>query len=373
MDSLTQATLGAAVGHLCWNKKIGNKALLLGAIGGTIPDLDIILYPFLDDIQRLYWHRGESHSIWFVLFGSLVTGWLLSRYFKGGKIPFHSAVLGALLIYGTHILIDYFTVYGTQLLAPFSRTAFALGNFFIIDPLFTLPLLLGCAVAAISKPPLGARANVAGLTLATCYMVWSFSAQIIADQTFRLALSKENTHINRQRTTAGPFTTFLWRHVAETEDGFFLGYWSIFDSPNKTIQFYHIPRRADLVEKISETGTFAVVKWFSQGWWYAVEDGNNLVKVVDLRFGAIPSAHGHSHREWDWPFAWKFDLQTPQDKSLLSVLPDVDAPLHTLGLLAGRIMGGENWYPTSVGITIGATITPESSAGHGAKGQKPLL
>jgi len=373
MDSLTQATLGAAVGHLCWNKKIGNKALLLGAIGGTIPDLDIILYPFLDDIQRLYWHRGESHSIWFVLFGSLVTGWLLSRYFKGGKIPFHSAVLGALLIYGTHILIDYFTVYGTQLLAPFSRTAFALGNFFIIDPLFTLPLLLGCAVAAISKPPLGARANVAGLTLATCYMVWSFSAQIIADQTFRLALSKENTHINRQRTTAGPFTTFLWRHVAETDDGFFLGYWSIFDSPNKTIQFYHIPRRADLVEKISETGTFAVVKWFSQGWWYAVEDGNNLVKVVDLRFGAIPSAHGHSHREWDWPFAWKFDLQTPQDKSLLSVLPDVDAPLHTLGLLAGRIMGGENWYPTSVGITIGATITPESSAGHGAKGQKPLL
>jgi len=373
MDSLTQATLGAAVGHLCWNKKIGNKALLLGAIGGTIPDLDIILYPFLDDIQRLYWHRGESHSIWFVLFGSLVTGWLLSRYFKGGKIPFHSAVLGALLIYGTHILIDYFTVYGTQLLAPFSRTAFALGNFFIIDPLFTLPLLLGCAVAAISKPPLGARANVAGLTLATCYMVWSFSAQIIADQTFRLALSKENTHINRQRTTAGPFTTFLWRHVAETDDGFFLGYWSIFDSPNKTIQFYHIPRRADLVEKISETGTFAVVKWFSQGWWYAVEDGNNLVKVVDLRFGAIPSAHGHSHREWDWPFAWKFDLQTPQDKSLLSVLPDVDAPLHTLGLLAGRIMGGENWYPTSVGITIGAAIMPESSDSHYAKGQKPLL
>ena len=62
-----QATLGAAVGHLCWHKKIGNKALLLGAMGGTIPDLDIILYPLLDDIQRLHWHRGESHSIWFVL------------------------------------------------------------------------------------------------------------------------------------------------------------------------------------------------------------------------------------------------------------------------------------------------------------------
>lgn len=373
MDSLTQATLGAAVGHLCWNKKIGNKALLVGAIGGTIPDLDIVLYPFLNDIQRLYWHRGESHSIWFVVFGSLVTGWLLSRYFKGGKLSFPSAVLGALLIYGTHILIDYFTVYGTQLLAPFSRTAFALGNFFIIDPLFTLPLLLGCAVAAISKTSLGARANLAGLTLATCYMLWSFSAQAIADHTFKVALSKENTNIIRQRTTAGPFTTFLWRHVAETDDGFLLAYWSIFDSPTKTIQFYHIPRRPDLIEKISETSTFAVVKWFSQGWWYAVEDGENLVRVVDLRFGAIPSAHGQSHREWDWPFAWRFDLQAPQETSLVSVLPDVDAPLRTLGLLAVRIMGGANWYPTSAGITIGAISTPERTGNQYAKDQHPPL
>lgn len=373
MDSLTQATLGAAVGHLCWNKKIGNKALLLGAIGGTLPDLDIVLYPFLDDIQRLYWHRGESHSIWFILFGSMVTGWLLSRYFKGGNLPFASALLGALLIYATHILIDYFTIYGTQLLAPFSRTAFALGNFFIVDPLFTLPLLLGCAVAAISKPPLGQRANVAGLTLATCYMFWSFSAQAIADHTFRSALSKEDTNIARQRTTAGAFTTFLWRHVAETDDGFLLAYWSIFDNPAKTIQFYHIPRRAELIEKISEARTFAVVKWFSQGWWYAVEDGENLVRVVDLRFSEIPSKHGQSHREWDWPFAWRFDLQAPREKSLLSVLPDVAAPLHTLGLLADRIRGGENWYSTSDGISIGATTTPERSHSLYAKEQQPPL
>lgn len=364
MDSLTQATLGAAVGHLCWNKKLGSKALVLGAIGGTLPDLDIIIYPFLDDIQRLYWHRGESHSIWFILFGSMVTGWLLSKYYKGGKLPFPSALLGALLIYATHILIDYFTIYGTQLLAPLSRTGFALGNFFIIDPLFTLPLLLGCIFAAASKPTTGTKANVAGLTLATCYMFWSFSAQAIADRTFRLALSKENTNITRQRTTAAPFTTFLWRHIAETDNGFLLAYWSIFDSPAKPIQFYHIPRQAELIEKISQSETFEVVEWFSQGWWYAAPNGNNSVKVVDLRFSEIPSINGQSHRKWDWPFAWKFHLQTPQEKSLLSILPDVGTPLHTLGLLANRIRGGENWYPTPARITIGAVTTPESTDHH---------
>ena len=370
MDSLTQATLGAAVGHLCWNNKVGNKALLLGAVGGTIPDLDILLYPFLDDIQRLYWHRGESHSIWFILLGSMVTGWLLSRYFKKEQLSFPAGAFGASLIYTTHILIDYCTVYGTQLLAPLSRTPFALGNFFIIDPLFTLPLLLGCAVAAISPPPLGKKANLAGLTMATCYMAWSFSAQTVADNTFRLALSNQNLNITRQRTTAGPFTTFLWRHVAETKDGFFLAYWSIFDAPKKPIQFHHIPRRSELIETISDADTFAVVEWFSQGWWFAVDEEDNLIRIVDLRFTEIPSAHGQTHQQWEWPFAWRFDLQAPQKKSLFSVVPKVDAPLHTLKLLAARIRGGENWYSTSTNIAIDATITPKSPRNNYAKALK---
>ncbi|MBM9514831.1 metal-dependent hydrolase [Desulfogranum marinum] len=359
MDSLTQAALGAAVGHLFWNKKLGNKALYLGAVGGTIPDLDIILYPLLDDVQRLYWHRGESHSIWFVLLGSMLTGWLLCKYFHRERLSLPSAVLGTLLIYATHILIDYFTVYGTQLLAPLSRTGFALGNFFILDPLFTLPLLLGCAIAAVAKSSLGVKANVAGLTLAACYMMWSFSIQAIADHTFRSALAKENVDITRQRTTAGPFTTFLWRHVAETKDGFLLAYWSIFDKPTPTIQFYHIPRQADLIKKITDSRTFTVVEWFSQGWWFAVDEGDNLIRVVDLRFNEIPSMHGQSHQKWDWPFAWKFDLQAPQEKSLFSILPDVDAPLHTLQLLTTRIRGGKNWYSTSGNIGTGAITYAE--------------
>ena len=372
MDSLTQATLGAAVGHLCWNKKIGNKALLLGAFGGTIPDLDILLYPVLDDVQRLYWHRGESHSIWFVIFGSMLTGWLLTKYFKRGELSFGAAFVGAVLIYATHILIDYFTVYGTQLLAPLSRNAFALGNFFIIDPLFTLPLLVGCFVAALSKVPLGRRANVAGLTLAGCYMFWSFTAQAIADRSFRAALANENIIITRQRTTAGPFTTFLWRHVAETDNGFLLAYYSIFDTPSKAIRFYYIPQRPELIEKISGTSTFAVVEWFSQGWWYAVEDGENSVKVVDLRFSEIPSTFGQTYHEWDWPFAWTFDLQTPHKNSLYSVLPELEAPLQTLAILTGRIRGGKDWYPTSTGISISATVTPEGALRHFAKEQQPL-
>ena len=59
MDSLTQIVLGASVAEATLGKKIGNKAILSGAIAGTIPDLDIILKFFVDDLSRRM-HRGFS-------------------------------------------------------------------------------------------------------------------------------------------------------------------------------------------------------------------------------------------------------------------------------------------------------------------------
>ena len=61
MDSLTQATLGAAVGEAVLGKKIGNKAAVIGAIIGTIPDLDVLLVPFFNEFQKISLHRGYSH------------------------------------------------------------------------------------------------------------------------------------------------------------------------------------------------------------------------------------------------------------------------------------------------------------------------
>ena len=128
MDSLTQAALGAAVGHICWQDKLGRKALVAGALLGTLPDLDILIYPFLDEVQRLYWHRGESHSVWFMVLGSIGFGWLLTRLSATKQLSMYQAAIGAFFIFGFSIVIDLFTVYGTQLLAPLSRQGFALNN-----------------------------------------------------------------------------------------------------------------------------------------------------------------------------------------------------------------------------------------------------
>lgn len=343
MDSITQASLGAAVGHLCWNKEIGAKALVAGAVIGTIPDLDILAYPLLDEVQRLYWHRGESHSIFFVLLGGLATGFILGRYRFGKKFTLQKAFLGALLIYATHILIDLFTIYGTQLLAPVSRTSSGFGNFFIIDPLFTMALVFGIIGAIVFKSDWGRRLNMAGLAIAFLYTIWSFSIQAVADSKFNKSIATLDVTVTRQLTTAAPFTTFLWRHLAETPDGFLMAYWSVFDTPEKELKLHYIPKQADVIEPVKDGRTFQVVEWFSKGWWCVIKSDEHSAKVVDLRFTEIPTAKRGSHLYWNWPFAWKFNLDPKDETTLKVVVPDVQEPLKILYLLAQRIRGGDGW------------------------------
>ena len=65
MDSLTQLALGAAVGEIVLGKKAGNRAMLWGAVGGTIPDLDILANFITDEMTALAFHRSITHSFLF--------------------------------------------------------------------------------------------------------------------------------------------------------------------------------------------------------------------------------------------------------------------------------------------------------------------
>ena len=83
MDSLTQIVLGAAVGEAVLGKKIGNKAMLYGAIAGTIPDLDVLASNYTDTVTALEMHRGFTHSILFSIIFAPIFGWLVSKYRYG--------------------------------------------------------------------------------------------------------------------------------------------------------------------------------------------------------------------------------------------------------------------------------------------------
>ena len=121
MDSLTQVVLGASVGELILGKKLGNKALLWGAIAGTIPDLDVLASPFMDMVGELTFHRSITHSFLFAVIVSPLLGLLLARLYKKDNASWQE--WGWLFFWGfvTHALLDSCTTWGTQLFWPFSN------------------------------------------------------------------------------------------------------------------------------------------------------------------------------------------------------------------------------------------------------------
>ena len=157
MDSLTQIVLGAACGEAVLGKKIGNKALLFGAIGGTIPDLDVIVGGLIhqNKIDAMLFHRGFMHSILFSVIASFFLGWLVFKLYNTKKRMDTTSQGDWIRLFFwsllTHPILDCFTPYGTQLFAPFSNYRVAFNNIAVVDPLYTVPFLVCIIVLMFFK------------------------------------------------------------------------------------------------------------------------------------------------------------------------------------------------------------------------------
>lgn len=147
MDPLTQGLLGAAAAQAICGRRL-RYAWLPGAVGGLIPDLDVLISSASDPLLAIEYHRHFTHSLAFIPAGGAIaaTPWLLWRRHRPHWKPILAA---ATLGYATHGLLDACTSYGTQLLWPFSSQRTAWDVVSIIDPIFTLALLIGVLWTAL--------------------------------------------------------------------------------------------------------------------------------------------------------------------------------------------------------------------------------
>ena len=173
MDSLTQIVLGAATAEAVIGKKTGNKALLFGAIAGTIPDLDVLAAPLLSDIEGLVFHRSFSHSLLFVVLGAWLFSYVSWKAFRWKNLEYKDLFWTFSLCFLTHILLDTCTTFGTQLLWPFTTYGFALYNVFVVDPFYTVPfLLILIAIMFLKRDNTWRRKlNWIAITLSTSYLI----------------------------------------------------------------------------------------------------------------------------------------------------------------------------------------------------------
>jgi len=300
MDSLSQIALGSAVGVAVMGRRTAVwKAALWGAVGGTLPDLDAFI-DHGDAILNMTLHRAESHSLIVLTLFAPIMAWLVSRL-HGEAALFKRWWLALWLVLVTHPLLDTMTVYGTQLLQPLSDHPFGVGSVFIIDPAYTLPLLVGVTVALAASARTGLRANAIGLVLSSAYLVWSVVAQQHVTQVARASLQQQGIAAEGLLVTPSPFNTVLWRLVATTPTQYFEGHRSLLDD-GPQIVWRAYDRGAPVIAAHGDVEGLRRMAAFTHGFYSASLTDGRLF-VTDLRMGQEPT------------YTFRFDLGTAAERA----------------------------------------------------------
>lgn len=339
MDSLTQIALGAAVGEAALGRRVGNVAPAWGAVLGTLPDLDVLLYPFLDPVSEIAVHRGFSHSILFSVVMAPVFGRALSRLHRTRGATTVGWSLLAFLALFTHLVLDSFTVYGTQVFWPFSDYPVSFDSIFIIDPLYTAPLAIGVVVSVLRRRR-GAwpgRANAVGIALSTAYLAWTVGSKIWIERDFRAAVEAKGIRAERIMTNPTPLNSVLWMGVAESRDTLWVGLRGLLDS-GPTDRFIAVPMRSNLLEGHDDDRAVARLAWFSKGWRALETDADGRILWNDVRFGRTDAWLAE---EGDYVFRFALDgSEGGPYETFVQEFPEARASLPALEALAKRVFGG---------------------------------
>lgn len=276
MDSITQAALGGAIGEVFFGKKIGNKAAAVGAAVATIPDLDIVFLPFYSSVARLSIHRGFSHSIVFSIIGAFALSLVFKRLKWTETLSSTKVFLFMWLALFTHMLLDAFTTYGTQLLLPFSDYRVSFDSINIVDPVYTVPLLVGllCSAWLYRNRPNRAVFSSVALVVSTTYLLGTLLVKKQVGQVFQSEANARGIKYEKLLTVPVGMSSVNWYGVLKTTDGIYLGKYSWYDAkPPLVLTFFerHDEYLEDIDPEVSDK-----LKWFAKGYYTVAKDSSGL-------------------------------------------------------------------------------------------------
>ena len=310
MDSLTQIVLGASIAEATLGKKIGNKAIVLGAIAGTIPDLDIVTRFFVDDLSASVMHRGFSHSIIFPFVAAPILAWILKKiYVNYSDVSFNDWLKMFFLAIITHPLLDAQTTWGTQLFWPFELRV-AIENIFIVDPLYTLPFLIFLILTAFQKRLSKKRKlyNSLGLIVSSSYLLITLSFKAIAHYNIARALEENKIEYIDINTRATYFNSVLWSSQIELEDSYMFTYYSLFDKsmPVFTKKF---PKNHNLLKPFIDEKKIRQLIILSNGHYIMTNENDQLI-FWNLKLGQKGFNKNSS------PYIWSYLIEKNNKKQI---------------------------------------------------------
>jgi len=287
MDPLSQGTVGAAFAQSAANKNNILKIGVIGFLAGLAPDLDILIQSSTDPILFLEYHRQFTHSLFFIPFGSLIVALVLFPLVKS-SMSIKTVYFASLLGYATHGLLDACTSYGTQLFWPFSNERVTWNNISIVDPLFTIPVLILIGIAIKTKKKTFSFFAIGWIAL---YLSLGF-VQYERALSAAIELANERGH-NLERLTLKPSfgNLILWKSIYQHNETFYVdairtaqsSTWCLGESIRVFDYQYHLP---DLDENSQQKKDIERFRWFSQD-YLGYEKERNI--VTDVRYSMIPN------------------------------------------------------------------------------------
>ena len=346
MDSVSQFVLGATVAGVCAPKEHKGKALLIGGALGTLPDLDVLV-DFGDPVSNFVLHRGFSHSLFVLVPFSLVLWLALHRWWSPVREAPARWLAVIMLTLVTHVLLDAHTVYGTQIWWPLDRSPEMWSTLFIIDPLYTVPLVVGVIAAAFLRDPVRRhRAVSAGLIISTLYLGWSWTSKLIVEHHSIAALKPMQLQDAPRFSVPTPFNTLLWRVVVKIPDGYLVGYRSVI-ADSAPMQFTRYASDDSALGAASEIEAVAQLRWFARD-FLQTEVKQGAIVISDIRMGLEPDS-----------YVFSFETARQNSPTWVAIEPKRVESIRDFGRLSDiwdRIWNeNHNSYATGPGDTTATT------------------
>ena len=287
MDPLSQGVLGVVAAQAVSRKPQARRAAFIGLVAGLAPDADVFIKSATDPLLSLQFHRQFTHALAFIPVGALLAALVLHPLVGRHALRFRTTYLFCLAGYVTHGLLDACTSYGTQLLWPFSDLRVAWNNISIIDPLFTLPILLLVALGIWRRSPL----------LARCALLWAAAYLLLGvvqrdrAATIGYDVAATRGHVVERLSAKPTFGNLMvWKIVYESEGVFFVDAVRVGLSsryyPGASIAKLDAARDLPWLQPgTQQARDLERFRWFSGD--YLALAGDNT--VTDIRYSLVPN------------------------------------------------------------------------------------
>lgn len=323
MDSATQFLLGACISGATLGPRLGGRALLIGGLVATLPDLDSFI-PMGNDIDNMTYHRGFSHSVLVQTVAAPAVAYAVTRLVRDTREAFRPVLLTVWLCLVTHAILDSLTTYGTQIFWPLEVAApAAWPAVFIIDPAYTLLLLAGvlCLWLMRRNRVRGVRVARVFLAVSTVYLGLGLAGNLVVRAKAEGHPDMQGMRVFVQPT---PFNILFWQVLAVDETHYVTG----LTSPMLSCPISNLARHQRMAEAprgFQPSDSVRRLEWFTDG-FYTYQDRGDSIVIADLRIGYHPD------------FVFSFEIARAGSDSVAAIEPTQIGPATPRSESVGTII-----------------------------------